>query len=314
MASAEPSYNNLDLLEDEYRLSRKPSTISSITPSDASILNPEFFGYHSLESARLKGQTSAVRSLDFEYPPTPRSHDRLFYPPNHFVSAKSQNWERIPLPIAHHSRSLSVPTSSQDSGDLDLFYTLPNGHMQSPSGSPLVERNPEVPKIPQQFRWHNRNNSWADPKPTRPESKPSMPPAAFWMYAAERQTREALPGSLQSWQVNSDGRRFDPSIKRPPISAKGPEKAANKESTTQWTNLATRISYENSEPADFHDDDPRYPNISRGRTRDIKDERKHSCNNAAVSREEKRSRSRKLIKKGLACDGGLYCSSGVRDL
>lgn len=305
MASAEAPYNIFDHLEDDYRLSRKPSTISSTTPSDASILNPEFYGYYPLEIARHHGHHSSVPTFDFESPTTPRSHDRLFSPPDHSESAIPQDLDRISLPMARHSRSFSMPNSSQSAGDLGLFNTPVNGRVRSSSGAPRTQRNPEVPKIPQKFRCHNRNNSWANIKPTRPETSPSMPPPAFWMYVAERQTREAVPGSLQSWQVCSDQRRFDPSIKQYPIAAKAPGKAVGKEIASRWSNLNTKIS---SKPksANVCDDAPQYPNATGGRGWDVvRDKRKRSCDHTGGNREEKRSHSRKLVKKRLPCDGDL---------
>lgn len=63
---------------------------------------------------------------------------------------------------------------------------------------------------------HQRMRSGSVPKtPARPESRPEMPPAAFWKYAIEKQSIETpSAGILQTWQLEGDRRSLPSSIGR----------------------------------------------------------------------------------------------------
>lgn len=66
-------------------------------------------------------------------------------------------------------------------------------------------------------RQHIRKSS-APNLPTRPESRPVMPPAAFWKYAIDRQSVDTSPGILQSWQLAGDRRSLPSSVGQlPPL-------------------------------------------------------------------------------------------------
>ena len=289
----------------KYQSRSAQSTMGSATPFNNSIPSLGYDGYRSFEIAPPQDHDPSISTYDIEAPITPQSRDRLVFPNTHSTSAKAHSLSKVSLPMSHHSRSFSVPVSSRKPSNLELFNILPNGHIRSASGAPHVVKHPQVPKIPQKFYHHNRNNSWADAQPILPESRPSMPPTAFWIYAAEQQTRGASAGKLQRWQVNSHEWRDDPSLSRYPIAPNSVGNAVSKEQARQWKNLASKTSYENSKLANTQIDNLPCSRSSSGKPRDTEETRKQSYSHVDGSFEERRSKSRKLVKKRLVCDGDL---------
>lgn len=119
------------------------------------------------------------------------------------------------MPRKSFSSSIPVGRTSHDSPRpprKSFSSSIPVGRKSSDSAATNHQhmRNGSVPKTP-----------------TRPESRPVMPPAAFWKYAIEKQSVEApSPGILQRWQLEGDRRSLPSSIGRspppvPPASIRG---------------------------------------------------------------------------------------------
>lgn len=120
-----------------------------------------------------------------------------------------------------------------------------------------------------------------------------MPPAAFWMYAAEQQTHGALPGVLQDWQMGNDQKGHNPSAKA--AAAGGKKDMADR----------TRTLHEGKASANLREDDLLGPDSTRGRSLHVIYKENQLHNNMDQTIEgRRRSQSRRLVKKKPAVNQG----------
>lgn len=149
--------------------------------------------------------------------------------------------------IYSHGRSSSSLTHSRYTNSLssssDLFR-----HTKTEDAFTAMDTSATltVPKILENYRRNEFDGSQHGGQPSRPSSRPSMPPAAFWRYAAEKQASRASSESLQSWQLDSERRKREPSICRYPIIPTRPETAATCNKRVHHSNhrASRRRSYE----------------------------------------------------------------------
>ena len=93
-----------------------------------------------------------------------------------------------------------------------ISHDSPRPPRKSFSSSIPVGRKSNDSAAPSQQ--HMRSGS-VPKTPTRPESRPVMPPAAFWKYAIEKQSIDTTsPGILQRWQLQGDRRSLPSSVGR----------------------------------------------------------------------------------------------------
>lgn len=137
-----------------------------------------------------------------------------------------------------HSRNANIPSSTSD-----IFLDTKEKSVSSAMDPSTV---PNVPRISQKYRRVSLYSSQRGGKPSRPSSRPSMPPAAFWRYAVEKQAGAALPGGFQNWQSDSHSKKREPSICRYPIITTRPESALTRNNRVHHRNnrAAKRRSYE----------------------------------------------------------------------
>lgn len=137
-----------------------------------------------------------------------------------------------------YSRNANIPSSTSD-----IFADT---KMKNASSAMDPSTAPNVPNISQKYGRSSLHGSQRGGEPTRPSSRPSMPPAAFWRYAAEKQAGAASPGSFQNWQSDSDSKKREPSICRYPIVTIRPESALTRNNRVHHRNnrAAKRRSYE----------------------------------------------------------------------
>lgn len=119
--------------------------------------------------------------------------------------------------IASHSRQMSNLSStgrvSHQSPRRSLSDVIPLGRTSNVSTtSDRTQHHVAKESIP--------------PLPTRPISRPVMPPAAFWRYAVDKQAVGISPGILQGWQLDRDRQSWPPSTERSPTIPTPPKKAA----------------------------------------------------------------------------------------
>lgn len=147
-------------------------------------------------------------------------------------SASSQTPPRRPrksfsnsTPVGRASHDSPRPSRKSFSNSTPVGRTshdCPRTPRKSFSNSIPVGRTSNDSTAPHQQ--HMRKGS-APNLPPRPESRPVMPPAAFWRYAIEKQSVDTSPGLLQRWQLESDRRSLPSSIGRsspvPTSSARG---------------------------------------------------------------------------------------------
>ncbi|MCJ1426178.1 hypothetical protein MMC29_004081 [Sticta canariensis] len=190
-----------------------------------------------------------------------------------------------------HSRNANIPSSTSDIF-LDTKTKYASGAMD-----PSTVLN--VPRISQKYRRDSLHGSQRGGKPSRPSSRPSMPPAAFWRYAAEKQAGAAFPGSFSNWQSNSHSKKREPSICRYPIITTRPESALTRNSRVHHRNnrAAKRRSYESIRKGildiENYGDEILCPNLDGERAwegREVETE----VRNREVSR---RGQRKKLVKK-----------------
>ena len=199
------------------------------------------------ENIKRAGIPAALRPhTQFEFPSKapPRASLRISHP---YPVPTDEASESIPfpplpdspasIPVSPHTRQWRSPSASSQ--------TPPRTPRKSFSNSiPVGRTSHESHKMPRKSfsssipvgrkssdsaaTNHQHMRSDSVPKtPTRPESRPVMPPAAFWKYAIEKQSVDMpSPGILQRWQLEGDRRSLPSSIGRspppvPPASIRG---------------------------------------------------------------------------------------------
>ena len=150
-----------------------------------------------------------------------------FFP--YSTPTRSQSDKPIWSPILPSPIVLSKSVHSRHASSLSPVSSLSrNSTIRSPSST-----KPKVPRIPKQYRSQSNYGSPIDGTPTRPNSRPSMPPAAFWKFAAEQQVCRVSEGGLQTWQTDNNTKIREPSVYRYPIIGRPQEKPANRNRRTR---------------------------------------------------------------------------------
>lgn len=225
--SLQGTHDTLNDQEDQVQLSRKPSIgeveTYSHTPPEPFSQDPDDFFCWSPQCA-----TPQTRA----FPPTPSHFQTQMRPEPHEWSSSPQPYSAVSRnptmreisSIYSHANSPSSSTHSRHANSMnstrDIYRHTTMKKISSASTAP------SAPKVSQLFRRNSLHGFQRGQKPSRPSSRPSMPPAAFWRYAAERRAGEASPVSLQCWQLESDGRKREPSMCRYPIITSRPVSAA----------------------------------------------------------------------------------------
>lgn len=228
----------------------------------------------------------------------------------HFVDSRNQII-RTMSPIYSHAKSssnsapLNHANSRGSSSDILRHFKMENVSSAMDTGTAS-----DMPKISENPRSSAHSPQHAG-KPLRPISRPSMPPAAFWRYAAEKQAGRASPGRLQSWQFNSDERKREPSICRYPIIPTRPETAVTRKKRVHHANdrAERRRSYENVRKGildiDIYSDDILYSDFRdgwdwNGRRVEMQVQDSHV---------DRRNQSKRLVKKRQPRDMKPRCKS-----
>ena len=161
-----------------------------------------------------------------------------------------------------HSPNANIPSST------NIFLDTKMENASSVMHPSIV---PNVTRSSQRYRRGSLYSSQRGGKPSRPSSRPSMPPAAFWRYAAEKQAGAASPGSFQNWQSGSYSKKREPSICRYPIMTTRPESALTRNNRVHHRNdrAAKRRSYESIRKGildiESYGDEVQCPNLDGGR-------------------------------------------------
>ena len=159
---------------------------------------------------RTDAPASWRRHTLFEFPAKspPRTSLRISHP---VPIPTNEAFESITVPAIPDS-SVSIPVSPharQWSNQSTRSQTPPRTPRKSFSNSiPIGRKSSDSTAARQQ---HISKGS-ASKLPPRPESRPVMPPAAFWQYAIDKQSVETAPGLLQRWQLEGDRRSLPSSI------------------------------------------------------------------------------------------------------
>lgn len=245
--SLQGTHDTLNDQEDQVQLSRKPSIgeveTYSHTPPEPFSQDPDDFFCWSPQCA-----TPQTRA----FPPTPSHFQTQMRPEPHEWSSSPQPYSAVSRnptmreisSIYSHANSPSSSTHSRHANSMnstrDIYRHTTMKKISSASTAP------SAPKVSQLFRRNSLHGFQRGQKPSRPSSRPSMPPAAFWRYAAERRAGEASPVSLQCWQLESDGRKREPSMCRYPIITSRPVSAATRQKRVHHSNYRAvrRRSYE----------------------------------------------------------------------
>ena len=195
--------------------------------------------------------------------------------------------------VQNHSHSFSASTPSS----YPIDAALQSSRRRS-SSAPQFWKKPNSPKFPRNYRPQTYQGPLIDAKPARPGSRPSMPPAAFWQYAADQQTRGISPGRLQSWQIDRDKKRRESSISRYPVVPTIPHKAAFRmeDKAQRMTRTPTKVPYESLIGSTVDDDafDILDSNVVGEQMRDAKEPRVERRLEKNSATEARRSR---LVKK-----------------
>lgn len=185
--------------------SKKGRVISQVSE----VLPPSY-----LKTKRASAKSSWRPHTHFEFPgkAPPRGSLRISHP---YPIPTNDAVESITLPAIQRSPSLSsiASHSRQWGNESTNSRTSPKSPRKSLSNSIPVGRTSNVSAAQHPYQQHIAKGS-ASKLPTRPESKPAMPPAAFWRYAIEKQSIDVSPGILQKWQLESDRWSLPSSIGR----------------------------------------------------------------------------------------------------
>lgn len=161
-----------------------------------------------------------------------------------------------------HSRQANSRSSTSDA--------FRHTNVKNASGAMTTGTPPAVLKVSKQHRRISLRGFQHDGKPSRPSSRPSMPPAAFWRYAAEKKAGRASFRRLQSAQIDIEGTEREPSMFRYPIFATRPEAATTLNKRVHHSNnrAVRRPSYENIRKGiceiDIYNDDSLCPDPGDG--------------------------------------------------
>lgn len=160
-----------------------------------------------------------------------------------------------------HSREANSRSSTSDA--------FRHSNMKNAS-SAMNTSTPSWLKVSKKYRRTSLRGFQHDGTPSRPSSRPSMPPAAFWRYAAEKQAGRASSRRLQSAQIDIEGTEREPSMFRYPIFATRPEAATTLNKRVHHGNnrAVRRPSYESIRKGifeiDIYNDDFLCPDLGDG--------------------------------------------------
>lgn len=245
--------------EEEAHLSRKMFTDAPETCSvrQLEILNRDlnFFPQHLIRSATPQIRSSPPPPLTIHIPAASDPYNSPFSSPSNNLIPFNQIAGIDSSPMDTRFKS-TYPENSRQQTSLSSVGTVSTTRSSS-SVVPLRIKY-GMPKSPQKYRRQASYSSCNSEKPTRPGSRPSMPPAAFWKYAAEQQMQGDSPGTLQSWQIASNAERRESSIFPSPILATPRENAHtwNKKERQGNDGATRKTSYESGRRgvSDIHDD------------------------------------------------------------
>lgn len=300
---SEPLQGTHDALndqEDQVQLSKKPSIgeveIYSHKPPEPFSQDPDDFFCWSPQYAAPQPRAFPPPPLHFQKQMPPEPHERSSSPQPYSAVSRNPTISEMSS-IYSHANSTSSSTHSRHANSMSSTRDICR-HITMKKVS-RASTAPNAPKVSQTYRRNSLLGFQRGQKPSRPSSRPSMPPAAFWRYAAERRAGEASPVSLQCWQLENDGRKREPSMCRYPIITSRPETAATRQIRAHHSNYraARRRSYESIRKGipdlDIYSDDVLCPDLGDGW--DWKGRRfEMEVQNKDVSR---RSGGNRLVKK-----------------
>lgn len=249
------------------------------------------------------------RPSHFQIPIRPGLHDWSSSPQLHSAFSRNPTVRTI-SPTYSYARSSSSSTHSRNINFLSSISDVFR-HNRKKNASSEIDTS-TVPLVPKVLEKHGRVSLYGfqrGGKPLRPSSRPSMPPAAFWRYVAEKQAGRASSGMLPSWQIDSDRKKREQSTCRYPIIATRPEKAITRNKRLHCSNdrAARRRSYESIRKGiidvEIYSDGISCPDLGdgwRGAGRKVEME----VRNRDVNR---RSQSRRLVKKRQPWDAEPRC-------
>ena len=165
------------------------------TPEGRSILNPQspeecsipFIDDHALD------RMDARLSSEIPWPQPSRRFSKSAQWP-----ASSPCDQFLPFPAFNPATTRSSCNS--------FTNTLRKYMPRSSSDGLQSESKSQIPQLPEMHHRSSIQSLSDNQKPSRPSSRPSMPPSAFWHYVVTQQTQVSSPGTLQSWQRESDER------------------------------------------------------------------------------------------------------------
>lgn len=249
------------------------------------------------------------RPSHFQTEIRPGLHDWSSSPQLHSAFSRNPTVRRK-SPTYSYARSSSSSNHSRNANSLSSINDI-FGHNRKKNASSATDTStvPLVPKISEKHRRVSLYSFQHGGKPLRPSSRPSMPPAAFWRYVAEKQASGASSGMLPSWQIACDRRKREQSMCRYPIIATRPEQVVTRNKRLHHGNdrVARRRSYESIRKGiidvDIYSDGISCPDLGggwRGPGRRMEME--------VQSRDvNRRSQSRRLVKKRQPWDAEPRC-------
>ena len=205
---------------------------SDAISEDASVLWP-VIGFHKpIEDQYVHADSAMSRSDSF------RQHRISWLPPLKF-QRQSAHEPSLPQfstptrPLLSRSRTMTTNSSSEYSRNtysssvsrlsrhpstMSSFSSLsctPTSEC-APWSTMRMATKPAVPTIPEKYDYkdHKHNNRM---RPTRPGSRPAMPPADFWKYASKQQIRSTSSGYPHPTIAAYETTSREPSVCRYPI-------------------------------------------------------------------------------------------------
>ena len=223
--------------EENITLSKEPSMVESETGSPKQLKSTRRDSEDVPHRRSTSSQVAGPWLNGVENQTTSKTRPRLSLDTSRFQYRCPSSQIQETRPLSRHSRrrrssSVSALSKSPSASSMVSISSCNSLRRSLESVLPMGSR-PQVPKIPEKYRNQAAQDICNEGKPTRPESKPSMPPAAFWKYVAEQQAQGTSPGMLQSWQLKGDQRRGEPKNSYPAMRTLPGSVATRKERMNQ---------------------------------------------------------------------------------
>lgn len=166
-----------------------------------------------LDYSKKREVTARVSEVFPQYQKTKRAgaHTPFEFPVKAPPRASLRISHPYPIPPNEASESITFPAIHESPPSIPVSPLTRQWSNQTPPRTPRKSFSNSIPAGRKSHesaasRQQHTSKGSASKLPPRPESRPVMPPAAFWQYAIEKQSVDTSPGILQRWQLEGDRR------------------------------------------------------------------------------------------------------------